>query len=165
MEVVSKFLYIYDYIAPIIDILALTFILYKAYEFMEKTNSMQIVKSAIIVLIAYAVASFLRLKTLIWIFRLVAPGLVIAFAVIFQPEIRKLFLRIGQNQWFAFGSRSRDTYIDSVLTAAEMLSLQKRGMLVAFLRHTKLENIIQTGTKLNSDLSSGLLILEFFIKK
>ena len=161
MNNLSKFLYIYDYIVPVIDIALLAFLLYKAYAFMAKTNSIQILKSALIVLIAYGVAVICKLSTILWILKIIAPGLVVAFAVIFQPEIRKLFLRIGQNQWFAFGSRSKDTYIDSVLMAAEMLSNQKRGMLVCFMRHTKLENILQTGTKLNADLSSGLLVTIF----
>jgi diadenylate cyclase len=41
---------------------------------------------------------------------IIAPALVIGFALIFQPEIRKLFIRIGQNGWFAFGTRSKHTY-------------------------------------------------------
>ncbi len=161
MEVFNKFIYIYDCIVPVLDIGILAFILYKTYDFMTKSNSLQILKSALIVLIAYFIAVLLKLNTILWILKIVAPGLVIAFAVIFQPEIRKLFLRIGQNQWFAFGNRSKDTYIDSVLTAADILSNQKRGMLAVFLRNTKLENIMQTGTKLNADISSSLLVTIF----
>jgi diadenylate cyclase len=161
MELYSKFLYIYDFIAPVLDVGILCFLLYKIYDFMQKTNSFQILKSAIIIGSAFVIAVIFKLNTIIWLMRIAAPGLVIAFAVIFQPEIRKLFLRIGQNQWLSFGTRSKDTYIDSVLTAADMLSNQRRGMLAVFLRHTRLENIIQTGTKLNADLSSGLLVTVF----
>lgn len=157
----DRLLNIYNAIRPIIDILVLTFLIYKAYDFMSKTNSVQIVRAIIIVLIAYGLAALLNLSTLLWILNILAPGFVIAFAVIFQPEIRKLFLRIGQNNWFAFGSRSKHTYVDAVLTAAEMLSKQKRGMLVVFRRHTKLDDIIQTGTILNADVSSSLLLTIF----
>ena len=87
--------------------------------------------------------------------------LIVGFAIVFQPEIRKLFLRLGQNQWFAFGSRSKHTYVDSVLIAADMLSKQKRGMLAVFLRHTKLDDVMQTGTRLNADLTSSLLVTIF----
>lgn len=158
MEVFNKFLYLYDYVRPVFDILILTFLLYKAYDFMSKTNSIQILKSVIIVVIAWAVANFFKLDTILWLLGIVAPGLVIAFAVIFQPEIRKLFLRIGQSSWFAFGKRSKHTYVDSVLLAAEMLSKERRGMLAVFLRHTKLDNYMQSGTRLNADLSSSLLV-------
>lgn len=161
MNIFDKLLYIYEYIRPILDIATLTFILYEAYDFMCKTNSMQIVKAFIIVAVVYIVAVLLNLETLLWILNILAPGLVVAFAVIFQPEIRKLFLKIGQSGWFAFGKRSKHTYVDAVLIAAEMLSKQKRGMLAVFVRHTKMDNFIQTGTSLNADLSSNLLLTIF----
>ena len=105
MEIFNKLLYIYDFIRPILDIAVLTFILYKAYDFITKSNSLQLLKSAIIIFLAYGVAELLKLNTILWILRILAPGLVIAFAVIFQPEIRKIFLKIGQSRWFAFGTR------------------------------------------------------------
>lgn len=157
----ERLLNIYNVIRPVLDILVLAFLMYKAYDFMSKTNSVQILRAVIIILIAYGLAAVLQLSTLLWLLNILAPGLVIAFAVIFQPEIRKLFLRIGQNNWFAFGNRSKHTYVDAVLTAAEMLSKQKRGMLVVFKRHTKLDDIIQTGTVLNADISSSLLLTIF----
>ncbi len=151
----------YDYIRLILDIGILTFILYKAYELIVKTNGMQIIRAAVIVGLAYAASIFLHLETLQWILTVMGPGLLIAFAIVFQPEMRKLFLKLGQSRWFAFGSRSKHTYVDSVLIAAEILSKQKRGMLVVFERHTKMDDILNTGTKLNADLSSSLLVTIF----
>ena len=91
---VERLLHIYDYIRPVLDVLVLTFVLYKIYDFLSKTNSIQILRSAIIVAIVYLAAVLFDLKTLLWLLTIIAPGLVVAFAVIFQPEIRKLFLRI-----------------------------------------------------------------------
>ena len=42
-----------------------------------------------------------------------------------------------------------------------MLSKQKRGMLAVFIRHTKVDNYMQSGTRLNADLSSNLLVTIF----
>ena len=154
----DRLLYIYDFIRPFLDISIMTIILYKAYEFISKTNGIQMIKAVVIVAIAYGLAVLLDLKTLLWLLNIIMPGLVVVFALVFQPEIRKLFLRIGQNAWFAFGSRSKHTYVDAVLIAAEMLSSQKRGMLAVFMRHTKMDDIINTGTVLNADLSSSLLM-------
>ena len=157
----DRILYLYDFIRPFLDIAVMTFILYKAYYFISKTNGVQMIKSLLILVIAYGLAVLLKLQTLMWLLNIVAPALIIGFALVFQPEIRKLFLRIGQNGWFAFGSRSKHTYVDAVLIAADMLSKQKRGMLAVFMRHTPMENIIKTGTKLNADLSSSLLMTIF----
>jgi diadenylate cyclase len=90
-----------------------------------------------------------------------APGLLIGFAIVFQPELRKIFLKLGQGKWFSFGDRSKHTYIESVLLAADMLSNQKRGMLAVFVRHTGLKDIMDTGTRLNADLSSSLIVTIF----
>ncbi len=143
------------------DVLILAFILYKAYEVIVKTNGIQIIKAGVLVLVSYVIAMILHLETLLWIFNGIAPLLFVGFAIVFQPEMRKMVLKLGQNQWFAFGTRSKHTYVDSVLIAAEMLSKQKRGMLAVFLRHTKHDDIVQTGTKLNADLSSSLLVTIF----
>ena len=161
MSFFDKFLYFYNYIRPFFDIFLLAFILYKAYEFISKTNSLQILKALVIVGIIYVIAVLLKLSTLLWIINLIAPGLVISLVVIFQPEVRKLFLKIGQSTWSAFGNRLKHTYVDSVLTAAEMLSKQKRGMLAVFVRQTPMENFIRSGTVVNADISSALLLTIF----
>lgn len=157
----DKILNIYEYIRPILDIAVLAVILYKAYDFISKTNGMQMIKAVVILALAYGIVVFLHLTTILWLMNIIAPALIVAFALVFQPEIRKLFIRMGQNSWFAFGKRSKHTYVDAVLIAADMLSKQRRGMLAVFMRHTKMDNIMQTGTILNADLSSSLLMTIF----
>lgn len=152
---------IYDFIRPVLDIGIITFLLYKAYQLITKTNVIQLIRAAVVVVLSYAVAVILQLRTLLWIFSVIAPGLMMAFAIVFQPELRKVFLKLGQAEWFTFGSRAKHSYVDSVLIAAEMLSKQKRGMLAVFMRRTKLDNILSTGTRLNADLSSSLLVTIF----
>ena len=152
---------IYDFIRPVLDIGIITFLLYKAYQLITKTNAIQLIRAAVVVVLSYAVAVILQLRTLLWIFSVIAPGLMMAFAIVFQPELRKVFLKLGQAEWFTFGSRAKHSYVDSVLIAAEMLSMQKRGMLAVFMRRTKLDNILSTGTRLNADLSSSLLVTIF----
>lgn len=161
MSQFSILLKIYDGIRPLLDIGILTFLLYKVYKIINQTNAVQIIKSAIIVVIAYAVTYIFQLKTMMWIFSVLAPGLVLMFAIVFQPELRKVFLKLGQGRWFTIGSRAKHTYVDSVLIAADLLSKQKRGMLVCFIRHTKVDNFLETGTLMNADLSSNLLVTIF----
>jgi len=45
-----------------------------------------------------------------------------------------------------------------VITAAELLSQQKRGMLVVFPKKINIKNVIDTGTKINADISSSLIV-------
>ncbi len=161
MFAAEKLWTIYDAVRPFLDMAILAFILYKAYQIIISTNSIQILRGALIIVVAYLTAIIFHLETLLWILGSLAPGFLVVFAVVFQPEIRKIFLRLGQKEWFALGTRSKHSYVDSVLMAAEILSKQKRGMLAVFMHHTKLDDIIKTGTLINADLSSSLLVTIF----
>lgn len=152
---------IYSYVNPVLDVCILAFVLYKAYMVFIKTNGMQLIKAALVFAVAYVLAYILRLSVLLWILNMIAPSLIVAFAIVFQPELRKVLLKLGQTHWFTLGNRSKHTYVDSVLIAAETLSHQKRGMLAVFVRQTELRDIIDTGQKLNADLSSSLLVTIF----
>lgn len=151
----------YNAIRVVLDIGILTFMLYQAYTLLVRTNGIQIIRAGCIVALAYVIAFVLKLETLLWLLRIVAPALMVAFAIVFQPEIRKLFLRMGQTGWFELGARRRHTYIDSVLIAADELSQLRRGMLCVFMRHTRLDDIMESGVYINADLSSNLLVTIF----
>ena len=157
----ENLLKIYDYIRPVLDVSILTFILYWLYKIIIKTNGLQIFTAALLLGIGFAIAYILDLTTILWILKLIGPGLFMVFAVVFQPEIRKIVLKLGQTEWFALGARSKHSYVDSTLIAADLLSKQKRGMLAVFQRHTKLDDVIETGNRLNADLSSNLLLTIF----
>lgn len=161
MLAVQTLLKIYSYISPVIDIAIIAFILYKAYELIIKTNAVQILRAAIIIALFYFGAFILKLDTLLWILNIISPGLLVCFVIVFHPELRKVILKLGQKQWFTFGKRSKHTHVDAVLIAADQLSKMKRGMLAVFVRQTKLDDIIGTGTGIDATLSSALLYTIF----
>jgi diadenylate cyclase len=119
------------------------------------------VKGAFFMVLIYAVAFFLDLRTVLWLLNLLAPSLVIGLAIIFQPELRKIFTRIGQGSIFSFSQSSRPFQLDSVISAAEVLAYRKRGALMVFTRTVGQKNIVETGTRLNAELSSALVITIF----
>jgi len=151
-----------SYIGPALDILLLAFLMYKSYQILIKTQAAQLGKGALLMLLIYAVAFLLHLTTLLWILNMLATGVVIGAAIIFQPELRRMFLTMGQNDWFR-RSRSQHSHIDYVLTAAERLSAERRGMLVIFLRQNNLKEIIEnpSATRINAEISSNLLVTIF----
>lgn len=151
----------YNAIRVVLDIGTLTFVIYQAFMLLRRTNGIQIIRAGIILAVAYMAAFAMKLETLLWLLRIIGPSLAIAFAIVFQPEIRKLFLRMGQTQWFAFNPHGQYTYIGSVLKAAYELSRLRRGMLCVFLRHTRLDDIMESGVYINADLSENLLVTIF----
>lgn len=151
----------YNWIRPAIDIAILSLLLYKGYELLVKTQAVQLIKGAGFLALVYAIAFFLKLATLQWVLNLLAPGLFIGVAIVFQPELRKIIMRLGQGEWFSLDSKPRLGRIEPVLTAAEILAEQKRGALIVFPRRIGLKNIAETGTKLGAELSSALIITIF----
>ncbi len=163
MELFRDMLSFYlGYIGPILDVLLLAFLMYKAYQVLVKTQAIQLGRGALFLILIYAVAYLLHLTTLLWLLKTVAAGIVIGAAIIFQPELRRMFLTMGQNDLFR-RARSQHSHIDYVLTAADRLSAKKRGMLVVFLRRDGLKEIIEnpSATRLNADISSRLLLTIF----
>lgn len=150
-----------DYLRPALDILLLAFLVYKTWEVLVRTQAVQLVKGAIILAGFYALAFFLKLSTVAWILNILAPGIVIALAIVFQPELRKIFMRLGQGSFFRGNIRPRVGQIEATINAAEILSSNRRGALVVFARNVGLKNIAETGTRLDALVSSSLIVSIF----
>jgi diadenylate cyclase len=157
----QRFNYIYNLVKPVLDVGILAFLLYKIYDFLVKTQAMQLVKGAGLLALIYGVAVLFGLTTLQWILRTLAPGLLVAIAIVFQPELRKIFMRLGQGDIFRPDTKPRIGQLEAVVTAAEILSQERRGALVVFSRKINVRNIIDTGTRMNADISSPLIVAVF----
>jgi diadenylate cyclase len=157
----QRLIAVYDLIRPILDVALLAFLLYKGYELLVKTQALQLVKGAGFLALVYGIAFLFKLTTLQWVLTVMGPGLFIAVAIVFQPELRKIIIRLGQAEFFRPDTKPRIGQLDAVVTAAELLSQQKRGMLVVFPRRINIRNIIETGTRINAEISSSLIVAIF----
>jgi diadenylate cyclase len=161
VELFKKIMALYSAIQPVLDVSILAFLLYIAYGILIKTQAIQLLKGAVSLIVIYAVAFILKLNTLLWLLNILAPGLLIGVAIVFQPELRKIILKIGQSDWLRISKKSKHSHLDSVLTAAEILSNRRRGMLAVLVRRNNLRDIAETGTRLNAELTSSLLVTVF----
>lgn len=150
-----------SWVRPPLDILIISWLIYKTYKLLIKTQAIQLARGAALLAVVYAGAYFLNLTTLLWILNLLAPGLVIALAIIFQPELRKIFIKLGQGRLFTRNRTPRATQIDAILHAAEILAEKRRGALIAFSRYVALDELIERATILDSELSTSLLLSIF----
>jgi diadenylate cyclase len=151
----------YNLLRPALDIAILAFLLYKAYDLLLKTQALQLLKGAGFLVVIFGVAFLFKLSTLQWLLNILAPGLFVAVAIVFQPELRQIIMRLGQGELFRLDNKPRLGQLEAVVTAAEILSQLKRGALVVFPRRVSLRHITETGTRLNADLSSSLIVAVF----
>jgi diadenylate cyclase len=164
VEWLQRFLTVYNnLVRPALDVAILAFLLFKLFELLVKTQAVQMVKGAVVLALVFAVAYLFKLSTLLWILRSLAPGLLIAVAVVFQPELRKLITRLGFGDFFRPNKKPNLGQHESVVTACETLSEERRGALIVFSRRNNIRDIIETGTRLNAEISSSLIrcVFEF----
>ena len=153
----------------IIDILVIAFIIYKAIGFLRESRAGQLVKGILMLIAVYILATALELGTLEWLLSRVVDFAIIAAAVIFQPELRRLLEKVGRTN-FSPGQildsevNEIDTCIDHVSRAAGMMQDQKIGALIVFERKTQLGEIINTGTVLDAKSSISIVNNIFFPK-
>ncbi|MDO4593760.1 MAG: diadenylate cyclase CdaA [Tissierellia bacterium] len=149
-------------ITDIIDILLIAIIIYRLIILLKETRAEQVLKGLIIVLIATKVSEIFNLYTINWLLsNFLTVGLVFII-VVFQPEIRRAFEKIGRsNAFFSYFSES-DTNtpntVDEIVRAMSSLSRQKIGALVVIERQVGLNDIAESGTAIKGNVSSELLI-------
>jgi diadenylate cyclase len=155
-----------EVVRPVLDVLMLAYLLYKSWQILVQTRAVQLIKGTVLMVVIYAVSFFLQLTTLLWILNVLVPGLVIAIAIIFQPELRKIFTQIGSREWFRVGTRNgirtAAPQMDVLMTAVQQLSARRRGALIVFPRRVGIRNIVQTGTRINAEVSLNLISTIFF---
>lgn len=162
MEWLSSSFWLWSVIRTVLDIGIITLIIYSAYSILEETRAIQLIKGVVSVAVIYFLAWVLKLNTLLWILNTITPVVLIAMVIIFQPELRRIFTRIGQQNLFRFRSRqAHPLQLESVLSSAEILAEHRRGALIVFGRSIGLKNIIDTGTRLNAEISGNLITTIF----
>ncbi len=153
----------------IIDILVIAFIIYKAIEFLRETRAGQLIKGIVILIAIYILSDWLELATLQWALSKVMDSAIIAAAVIFQPELRRILEKVGRTQFkrgqLLDGENDNvATCIDNVSRAAGSMQDTKTGALIVFERKTQLGEIINTGTILDAKPSVSVINNIFFPK-
>lgn len=156
---------IYD----IIDIIAIALIIYKAIDFLRETRAGQLVKGLALLLAVYLISNWLELAVMKWLLSAVVDSAIIALAVIFQPELRRILERVGQTKLGHTQMLDEDTEriakcIDNIAKAAGTMQESKTGALIVFERKTQLGEIINTGTVIDAEASVSMVNNIFFPK-
>jgi diadenylate cyclase len=149
-------------LADVVDIALVSVIFYRLYLAMRGTIAAQIFVGLVLILAFSFVAQAANLKAMGWILRTLTDIWVIAFIVLFQPELRRLFVLVGRNPVVRlFLKTNVDESIDDVVGAVTELSKKKQGALIIFVRATGIRIHTETGTKMEALVSRSLLLSIF----
>lgn len=149
-------------LADLIDILIVSYIFYKLYTIMRGTIASQIFIALLLIIGFSIIAQILNLQALGWLLSRISDIWVIAFIILFQPEIRRLLLIIGKSRFSRIFSKwDVNENVSEIVDAAAELQSKGWGALFVIIRTTGLQNIAETGESLQSKINKELLISIF----
>ena len=157
----------------VIDIAVVSLAMYQILLFARKSRAGQLVRGLLLLLVFYALADVMQLRTVRWVLTNVMQIGFIAAIVLFQPELRRTLEHMGQStNWtkLLFTTHRQDptlrgawqSAVVAICDAAERFSETKTGALIVLERHTNLSEIVRTGTPVNSAVNLEVLGTIFY---
>ena len=154
-------------VMDIVDILVVAFLIYKLMLIIRSTSAARVARSIMLLLVATWLTDVVHMYTLNWILtRFIEVG-IIAIVIVFQPELRRALERFGGRTMLRFAdplsNRSvEQNAIAATVTACEIMSKERVGVLLVFERRTSLEEYFKTGTLIDAKVTDQLLRNLFF---
>ena len=116
----------------------------------------------IVFAVVFSGARYLGLMRITWMLERLFAVSAVALVVIFQPELRRMLVRLGQTRWLGFLGKPRSVALGEVMGAVASMSKRKIGALIAIEREVGLRQVIEGGTRLGAEVSSELLCSIFY---
>ncbi|ACV61524.1 protein of unknown function DUF147 [Desulfofarcimen acetoxidans DSM 771] len=156
-------------VTTLIDLMIVAFVVYRIYLLIKGTRAVQLIKGLIVLVVAMVVSDWIHLNTVNWLLRQAVTGLIVALPVVFQPELRRGLEKLGGGRFlarnvFMLAEEEKNTMIREVVRAVQMLAKNSIGALIVLERGTGLEEYVDTGTKIDGEISAELLV-NIFIPK
>lgn len=141
-----------------VDILLISISIYWLLLLLRGTTAMTVLRgTAVLLLGAFLLSRAMDLQVVSWILRNSVAGLVIAMAIVFQPEVRRALERLGRTGIRSLRRAGHRHALDIVVRDALRLARQRHGALIVLERDTGLQDVIDTGVTLDAQLSDELL--------
>lgn len=146
----------------LLDVAILSGLFYWLFRFIRGTRAAQMFVGLLLILLLSLIAGALQLNGLNWLISSLKTVWVLAFLILFQPELRKALTSLGGGKVFSSFTRTQDSSVlGELVRAAEGLAARRNGGLIVIERTVGLKNIVETGTNLDAKATAELLITLF----
>ncbi len=144
------------------DILLVAALFYQVLLLIQGTRAVQVLRGLVILaLLTFLQERFVHLPVLSWLLETFWKEWAVILVVVFQPEIRSILAQIGSRPLGRLLLPQELRFVDEIMAALREASKARIGMLIVLEQETGLRNFIETGTILNSEVSSDLLLTLF----
>ncbi len=151
-----------DIIRHMFDIAIVAYLLYRLLLLIRETRAEQVLKGLAVLLFATWLSSVMRFNAIHMILRNTAELGVVALLIVFQPELRRALEKIGRGSiidkaMFMQTERDKKAMFEEIVKAVQKLAKSKLGALIVIERKTGLNDVIETGVKIDAKVSEELL--------
>jgi len=149
-------------LVSLVDIVLVAVSVYYVLRLLRGTRAVQLIKGLLVLGALIVITGSLRLVAFNWMLKqALLPG-VIAVIILFQPELRLALEQIGRGHIFEVGPtalrREQITrLVDELVLSVRQLSRERIGGLIVLEREVGLNDVIQTGRRLEGLISADLL--------
>jgi diadenylate cyclase len=152
-------------IMDIIDISIVAYVFYKFLSLIKETRAEQLIKGIILLLVMLKLSEWSKLYMINYILKNTMTIGMVALIIVFQPELRRALEYLGRSKFFSRHDKDEtiqnvEEIVDSVLNLAKT----RTGALIVIENNTGLNEIITTGTKIDSLISKELIWNIFYPK-
>ncbi|MDD4725346.1 MAG: diadenylate cyclase CdaA [Tissierellia bacterium] len=150
-------------VRDVLDIIIVAIVLYRIYLLLKETRAEQLAKGIVTLLVLTKITEVMELYTINWILNGAMTVGAIALLIVFQPELRRALEYIGRGRFFVksiaeIRGENLSNVVEEIVEATASLSRQKIGGLIVLERQTGLNEVAETGTRIDGSVSSALLI-------
>lgn len=151
-----------NYISVILDILIVSFLIYKTYTTLRRTRGIQLLLGVGIIWISGSLAEFFGFELLEWILTNIRPALVFAIIVLLQPELRRITGELARMRLLRLFFLKPSFDLDPIVEAVRNMAQQKIGSIIVLVKDISLKDISENAVPLDSVVSAELLQTIFF---
>lgn len=156
----------YKGIVAVIDILLVTFLIYRVLKLVRGTRAWKILIGIGVFVLALFLSERLQLNTLHWILERVSVLGPVALVILLLPELRQAiegFARIGLlPERLLAGDSATHSTLEEIVEAATDMSQRKIGALIVIEREERLDDVVRNGVPLKAEVSAALLEAIFY---
>ena len=146
----------------LIDIILVTWVFFKVYQYFKETRAGQMLVGLVILLISSFLFNSFGLSAMSWLVNQFQTVWVVAFVILFQPEIRRLLIYVGQTRFFqSIFKMGTSRSLEAIVNASIQLSKKKWGGLIVIQRETGLRSYKDASVQLKAEVSTPLLLSIF----
>jgi len=146
----------------VLDILLVAVLFYRLLILVKGTRSAQMYVGLLVIVLIGTLAREFDLIAVKWIVESLKTVWLIAFVILFQPELRHALAQFGRTRYFRSFLRGENYGVPAeVVRAVESLAQRRHGPLIVMERNVGLRNFVETGTRIDAKVSAELLVTLF----